>query len=119
MLGVDDFVEGGVRVGIGAAADEGFALKEGDSSACAGKGYRCSEAGSACAETRSQTTVNISCPSVPLGPASRDVSKSDEQAAATPVRMTSSTAEDGRVLTPGESPRKTGEYRCFGAPRQV
>ena len=50
VLGVDDFVERGVRVGVGAAAYEGLALEEGDAGSCAGEGHGCSEAGSACAE---------------------------------------------------------------------
>ena len=36
VLGVDDFVEGGMGVGVGAATDEGFALEERDADARAG-----------------------------------------------------------------------------------
>ncbi len=50
VLGVDDFVEGGVGVGVGAAADEGLALEERDAGSGAGEGDGGGEAGGACAE---------------------------------------------------------------------
>ncbi len=50
VLGVNDFVEGGMRIRVGAAADEGLALEQRDAGACAGEGYGCSEAGGSCAE---------------------------------------------------------------------
>ena len=50
VLGVDDFVEGGVGIGVGAAADEGLALEEGDVGAGAGESYGRGEACGACAD---------------------------------------------------------------------
>jgi hypothetical protein len=50
VLRVDDFVERGMEIGVGSAADKRLALEEGDSSACAGEGYRCSKAGGTCSE---------------------------------------------------------------------
>ena len=50
VLGVDDFVEGGVGVGVGAASDEGLALEERDVGAGAGEGDGGGEACGACAE---------------------------------------------------------------------
>ncbi len=52
VLGVDDFVEGGVGVGVGAAADEGLALEERDAGAGAGESDGGGEAGGSCTEDK-------------------------------------------------------------------
>jgi hypothetical protein len=50
VLRVDDFVEGGVGIGVGAAADEGLALEERDAWRRHRRGDGGGEAGGACTE---------------------------------------------------------------------
>jgi hypothetical protein len=50
VLRVDDFVERGMEIGVGSAADKRLALEERDPGACAGEGNGCSEASGACTD---------------------------------------------------------------------